>query len=187
MNISKTILALGAAALFFTASQASAEGEFYAGIKGGVNFPDQGLETGWQIDGALGYRFILDDYKSHDGNETGIRLEFNPGYMQNGTAGINDLNMGRFMANAILDLPILEWAYIYGGGGLGGALYDLELVGEDFVFAFQGMAGIGFLITDDIKIEGGYRFFSTLDPTFNNVTVTAPMWHSVEAGVTFEF
>lgn len=187
MNLKKTLLTLGASALVLTGTQAFADGEWYASLKGGMNFPDQGLKDGWQIDGGLGYRFNLSDYKSHPGNETAIRLEFNPGYLQNEAGPGADLKVGRFMANAFLDLPILEWAYIYGGGGIGGALYDLETVDDDFVFAFQGMAGIGFLLTDNIKLEGGYRYFSSLDPSFLGATVKAPTWHAVEAGIRFEF
>lgn len=188
MNIKKTLLSLGASALFLTATQAYADGEWYASLKGGANFPDQGLDTGWQIDGGLGYRFILDGYKAHEGNETAIRLEFNPGFMRNSPkGGVNDVDVGRFMGNVYLDLPILDWAYIYGGAGMGGALYDVENVDSDFVFAYQGMAGIGFLLSDNIKLEGGYRYFSSLDPTFLNTQVTAPNYHSVEAGIRFEF
>ncbi|GHC00924.1 outer membrane beta-barrel protein [Cerasicoccus arenae] len=190
MTNSKKILAIGAVALLASATQAVAEGgEWYISAKGGANFPDQGLDTGWQIDGGIGYRFFLDESvnKGTD-NEFALRLEFNPGFLQNKPSGAtNNVNVGRFMGNVLLDVPVIDWAYLYGGLGIGGAYYNVESVDNDFVFAYQGMAGVGFVVAENVKLEVGYRYFTTLDPTLLGFAVTAPKYHAAEAGIRFEF
>ena len=73
------------------------------------------------------------------------------------------------------------------GGGIGGAYYHLPSLGNDFVFAYQALAGIGFIVAEDVKLEIGYRFFTSNDQHMNGVTVQAPQFQCVEAGIRIEF
>lgn len=170
-----------------TAISAQAEDNWYVSLKGGASFPDLSqIDTGWQIDGAVGYRYLLDE--AYPDNEMGLRFEFNPGFASNthsGPGGAGELT--RLMGNVLIDWPFVEWSYLYTGGGIGGAYYHLPSLGNDFVFAYQALAGIGFIVAEDVKLEIGYRFFTSNDQHMNGVTVQAPQFQCVEAGIQIEF
>lgn len=58
---------------------------------------------------------------------------------------------------------------------------------SDRVFAYQGMAGIGYAISETIEVRGGYRYFWTQDGFFNDRTHATYGSHNFEAGVRFRF
>lgn len=58
---------------------------------------------------------------------------------------------------------------------------------SDRVLAYQGMAGIGYAISETIEVRGGYRYFWTQDGFFNDRTHATYGSHNFEAGVRFRF
>lgn len=180
-----SLLVAAAAAL----STAHADDAWYASAKIGANYPDlPQINDGFQADLALGYRLGLESQPSYADNQLSLRFEFNPGFTVNSHTGPGDAgNLWRFMGNALVDLPVTEWGYLYAGGGVGGNLYSLPGLGTDFVFGYQALAGVGFVITEALKLEIGYRFYTSDDQHIAGVTVEAPQFHSVEAGLRVEF
>jgi OOP family OmpA-OmpF porin len=51
----------------------------------------------------------------------------------------------------------------------------------DDVFAYQGRAGLGFLLGEHVLLTIGYGYFATLDPTFDGIEAEYRT-HNVEAG-----
>lgn len=87
----------------------------------------------------------------------------------------------------------------YVGVGIGYARVsaDISAVGvkivddHDNVFAYQGMLGIGYEISKATTIYGGYRYFATADPSFEDTAGSSfdseTRSHNIEAGIRFVF
>jgi len=189
---SAAILALPAAA---SAQVGSATPGFYLGLGGGWNkvrdadwnstngavgsSGEMEFSNGWAVIGALGYQM---------GN--GFRVELEPGYRRNSadstTTNVGDrdadgrLSALSLMTNAIYELPLTFGLRPYLGVGIGGARLsadfsipnvagaDLSVDDEDWVFAYQGIAGLGFALSDTVTLGIDYRYFKTQDPEFNS-------------------
>ncbi len=136
------------------------------GLTGKSTFDD-----GFAVIGAVGYGF---------GN--GFRTEFEGGYRSNKQktatlGGASFANKGTYsalsgMANVIYDLN-LGFVSPYVGLGVGVANVNLntasrlgQIDDQDLQFAYQGIAGLAFGITENIKLDLGYRYFNTTKPSF---------------------
>jgi opacity protein-like surface antigen len=96
------------------------------------------------------------------------------------TANIANVSSSSFMTNFRLDIPIqaplhvffgrlpmLEPVTLYGGGGVGASLNEIEAtdtaLGSDsdsgFTFAYQFKTGIGYALTDQLHLSLGYRYY----------------------------
>lgn len=166
------------------AQDASAKGP-YLGLSAGFNFNDGAdvsglginrsvdLDTGWVGLGALGYRY---------GN--GFRTELEGGWRENDVdsisglaGGSGDVSAKSLMANVLYDVRMGGRLMPYIGGGLGYARVDYDGVGpvtaaapgarvngDDDVFAYQGIAGVAYWMTDALELALEYRYFATEDP-----------------------
>jgi outer membrane protein OmpA-like peptidoglycan-associated protein len=127
------------------------------------------FETGWVGVGSLGYAW--DNW----------RLEFELGYRDmtteritfGGAAGTAFADVSAFsqMINLIWDIPLGDNFSASLGAGVGGALLNFEAGGvtaggsffvgddDDYVFAYQGIAGLAYDISDRMEIFAEYRFF----------------------------
>jgi OOP family OmpA-OmpF porin len=73
--------------------------------------------------------------------------------------------------------------------GLGAGYARVEIDSDDLgadnetddVFAYQGRAGLGFLLSENVLVTIGYGYFATLDPTFDGIEAEYRT-HNVEAG-----
>lgn len=149
---------------------------------------DTAFDTGYGVHGAVGHAwggFRLEGEVSYRKNDldtfdvTNVTLAGIGSFDNIGTfdAG-GDLSALGFMANAWYDFnPGSPWRPFL-GGGLGVArisINDATIVGipladdDDWVFAYQLGAGIGFEATPTITISLGYRFFGTADPEFTDL------------------
>jgi opacity protein-like surface antigen len=75
------------------------------------------------------------------------------------------------MANGYYDFKNSSQFTPYVGAGIGGIKLSLENPGvndDDTVFAYQGMAGVGYDINQSNTISLGYRYFATADATFTD-------------------
>src|SRR5262249_5490732 len=129
-------------------------------------------KTGWVVLGTLGYAF---------GN--GFRVELEPGYRYNKLDNLKVNGIGKVansghvdswsvMANALYDIPTGTPITPYVGGGVGVAWVHGEFknnnIGQSVEdtqaqFAYQGIAGVDYSLTPQLKIGISYHYFGTPD------------------------
>lgn len=143
---------------------------------GGVNTKYE-FDVGPAVVGALGYG--LGDF----GLGNGFRVEGEVNYRSNDIdkantgAATGRYNSWGFMVNGLYDI-MLGWPVTpFVGAGVGVA--DVSWRGSvppgttasvgrtEPLFAYQGIAGLSYAITDQLKADVSYRYFATLDPDVN--------------------
>lgn len=104
-----------------------------------------------------------------------------------------------FMVNGLYAFEVSNLVRPYFGVGLGMAKHDWSDPGDewnepeshdDTVFAYQGMAGVGFALAEQTEVRVGYRYFATQDFAFDNEWTEVEISHgshSIEAGIRFSF
>ncbi len=108
-------------------------------------------------------------YRSNDAKPSGDATVWNT--MVNGYYDFNNIGLGRFAP--------------YLGAGVGAAHVDFgnvpagtsTLDDKDWVFAYQGIAGVGYQLTDQLNLFADYRYLGSLDGSYNLANGT-----SVDAG-----
>ncbi len=158
-----------------------------------------GLDLGHNLSGAVGYNW---------GN---LRVEGEIAYTENGFDSLEvlgalgagakgDMSSLGFMVNAFRDFEISGPWRAYFGGGVGPAIVSINngnLLGiplvdnDDTVFAYQVGTGMRYRMSSSTALALDYRFFSTLDPGFEDV-VGVPfesgyVSHSLRASVRVTF
>ena len=163
------------------ASNAQTPG-FYVGAEGGLNWmtnfnantnlmaaPVVGVtpQTGWAAGGVVGYDFV------------GPRVEFETVYRNNqtnvkvpGTALANQVGQLSFMVNGLYDFMADSRFTPYVGAGLGLALVDGNGPLSSTVFAYQGIVGVGYKATDNIRVNLDGRYYGTTNPSANGMAWT---------------
>ncbi len=101
-----------------------------------------------------------------------------PGYNANGSTLANV----PFLANLTLSCPIPRTNIVpYVGGGAGGAVSMFDAHGfsdesqtqtaygteSDTVFAYEAFAGVRFMVSQNVSLGLGYKYFATGNPTFS--------------------
>lgn len=203
MRSFKTLLA----AAVIAAVPAIAQAEWYVGADAGAQWlqdsknSGSGIshkssnDTGWLTQGEVGYAFgpwrVEGEisYRSSGIDKVG------------GANGSGDISALGTMVNGIYEfLPQSQW-HPFVGLGIGAARLDTGTVkksnvdtykGEDWQFAYQGFAGVGYDVSKNVELKGQYRYFSTLDyetkATANNTKLTSEYRdHAVLFGVTYKF
>jgi OOP family OmpA-OmpF porin len=201
---------------FAAHAQSKATDGVYVSLGAGLNLLDESdetangrsgktkYETGYAVLGAVGYGW---------GN--GLRTELEGGYRNNTLksstfAGTNSNGNGSvsslsLMANAIYDFNLGSFTP-YLGAGIGvarlGAGYASAANGYfddyDMQFAYQGIAGVAYALTNNWKLDLGYRYFGTTKPSFSadNAATNGPSGatlrseygaHTVLLSVRYEF
>jgi len=141
---------------------------------GGSSYTSDQYE-GYLVGGALGWKFdqlrveLGLDF-SNSGIET-IDLNNKTNYVNSGevhnTAG---------MVNFLWDMRTGTFIVPYIGIGVGASDVSLNNVvlngklqsnSSDLVFAYQPMAGVNFQLTNQLALGVQYRYFATVDPSFN--------------------
>lgn len=200
------VLMLG---LFGSAGLASAQDNgLYLGLGAGATIPldsdidgtgistSADFDTGWMGIGALGYRF-----------PNGIRTEFELGYRSSDidslsgiSGGTGDVHVGSVMGNVVYTFRNESAIAPYLGLGVGYASVDFDSVqpvggsvlnDSDGVFAYQGIAGLGYRLSERIQLFTDYRYFATADANLStraNVSVDGEYAdHSLLVGLRFLF
>lgn len=189
----KLLLLLGVAALpFIPTASANNNTGWYIGVEGGGNRindtsadfsttppappfsgpVDLTFHDGWAALGTAGYAF--------PGN---WRLEAEAGYRHNklhavtqSDTGITqsshgDLNTISLMGNLIYDIPITSRFTASIGAGAGGVRRDFNdkfLVRDhDMKFAYQGIAGLNYAISDGTELTLNYRYLRAAGASFH--------------------
>jgi OmpA-OmpF porin, OOP family len=188
MSVRKLALAaIGLSAVAYApAGFAAPEGPF-VGIMGGANFTydldmkgrgaginrSVDTDTGYVVIPSIGYRL-----------SNGMRTEIELGYRKNdvdgvsgSTTGSGEIKARSAMLNLLYDVNMNGRISPYFGGGIGYAKvrYDgVQPVGipgigvndSDRVFAYQGIAGISYAMSNMVELAAEYRYFDTQDPDF---------------------
>ncbi len=159
------------------------------GLSGGLT-----ADIGFNLNGAVGYKF-----------SNGWRSDFEIGYRRSAleqisvggfglTAGLDvngTVSALSFLLNGYYDFALSSPLTPYVGGGLGFALVNLESSDlsadeTDTLFAYQLGAGLKHPLGPRTSLRGGYRFFTTADPTFDT-TEGEYLSHNFEIGLTYAF
>lgn len=215
-TMKKTLGLVGAALLVGLPGIAAAQNQtsgFYVGLGAGVNFAvDQGFsnvprtsatsgdvdfDMGWVGVGSIGYGF---------GN--GLRLEAELGYRSNGAdsafgrGGSGDATVWSGMVNVLYDFATGSafMPYIGIGVGVANVNYDgirggtgntVRVSGDDTVFAYQGIVGIGYQVAPQWRLGLDYRYFGTTEGTygsnFGRSSDAEYAAHSVMFGIRYDF
>jgi outer membrane protein OmpA-like peptidoglycan-associated protein len=179
-------LLLGAVAslAFVSAATAYERNGWYIGLEGGGSWvddldgtrrfdpnppggpvataPEGGpLETGWVALGTVGYGFRSNNF----------RVELEGGYRDNdldpSTQG--SLTEWSAMLNVLYDISLTERLGLSLGAGAGGDHFNLERTPNNFdeadwQFAYQGIAGLNYMLTDRLDLFANYRYFRVNSP-----------------------
>jgi outer membrane protein OmpA-like peptidoglycan-associated protein len=214
MTIRGILLGTAVALLLPTAAMAG-EG-FYVGGAGGVNWSRDAkyedrtaggsvtvdYDRGWVGALSVGYATAI-----------GVRTELEANYRWgNKVDGDNDPTPGAwggktrslgFMSNLLYDIntgtPFTP--YIGIGAGLARVKSELNfnttggslryLSDEDWVFAYQGIAGVAYNVTSNLALTADYRYFATQEPKFDTRLRTTAEGqyrnHSVMVGLRYSF
>ena len=192
---------------------ASGPGSFYIGGEGGWTQLNNSTLTG---NGAVAHETFADGYNvgGRAGYQMGPwRFEGEFAYRLNDEQSLakispkheapksatGDRHVYAEMANLIYDFD-LGWPVTpHVGGGIGAAQVHQNLNpsngsgthSSDTVFAYQGIAGLRYLITPTVALDLDYRYFATVDPKFTTVGGVAVKsdyeTHNVVASLTFLF
>jgi OmpA-OmpF porin, OOP family len=197
----KTLLAATAIVALSSAAYAQDETNWYAGAAFGANWLDDEtitittaaptttveaeFDTGWVMTGAVGHRW----------NQW--RLEFELGYRDNSSEDLvvtpgpvadtmfADVTQFSQMVNLLWDLPIGDNMALTIGGGVGGVQVQVDAGGivglstiamddDDYVFAYQGIAGLSIDISDQMELFAEYRYFATDEVSVQGILSPAP-------------
>jgi outer membrane protein OmpA-like peptidoglycan-associated protein len=161
---------------------------FYIGAEGGLNWllnsSNYNMDLGYAVGGKVGYDFV------------GPRVELEGMYRSNngrGTANFGNIfsnSAGRIeqvsvMANALYDFFPGAVVTPYIGAGLGVAFADNAINGCSLCstqFAYQGMIGLGWNATQNIRVDLEGRYYGTTNPgNYENNNI------AVMLGVSYKF
>ena len=179
----KVLIAVAAIAALPATAQAQdvqAPGVYF-GVEGGLNWmfnttilgQNVSPRTGWALGGKIGYDFI------------GPRVEVEGLYRENGNGNFfgNRAITGRIsqtsiMANFLYDFNATGAFVPYIGAGAGVGLVNSDFQMNSTVFAYQGILGVGYNFSPNLRFNLEGRYFGTTNPTvagtyWNNNNITA--------------
>jgi opacity protein-like surface antigen len=163
--------------------------EFRDITAGGVE-RDLEADDGWGIGLMLGFR-----------SGTGLRVEGELTYRHNDLDRFNAAAGPLALSGEVYSIALMGNAYFepelrvpiqpYIGAGLGGAQValdedSLDADDDDFVLAYQAMAGLVFKFGPASGIFAGYRYFATDDPAIQGTDIEYRT-HNLEVGLRFGF
>lgn len=180
-----TALAVACGGAFGGAANAAQIDGWYLGLEAGANLIEDwdhsflatpasvSFDTGWAVLATVGYA-----WNSH------WRLEFEAGYRASDVdtysiTGVpitfvgGDLWEATLMANVLYDLPLTDDLSISFGAGAGGDFANqtytvgpFSFEDDDWNFAYQGIAGINYMIGRQTALFLNYRYLRVVDPEF---------------------
>lgn len=212
MRISSAVIAAGLVAGLCTAASAQTDG-WYVGAEAGVNFVpklkfnaventwNQQQDPGYAILGQVGYGFGK------------IRLEGELGWRQNEINKFSDdfgsaspsgnISGVSIMGNVYYDFVNSSKWTPYIGGGIGGIDVNFDNLKAggvpvtndgNFLFAYQGIAGVSYAVNEQLSVKADYRYLGTTGGNFatNGGYTAGPAngsyeSHSVLVGFTWKF
>jgi outer membrane protein OmpA-like peptidoglycan-associated protein len=168
---------LAAAAVVALPAIAQAQQDVYApgvyfGVEGGLNWlfnttilgQNVSSQTGWAAGGKLGYDFIGPRIEVE-----GLYRQNNNGYFFGNRAITGQISQVTAMANFLYDFNATGTIVPYIGAGAGVGFVDSDFNLGSTVFAFQGILGVGYNFSPNLRfgIEG--RYIGTTNPSVAGV------------------
>jgi outer membrane protein OmpA-like peptidoglycan-associated protein/opacity protein-like surface antigen len=147
------------------------------------------FNLGFSGGGSIGYAF-----------KNGIRVELEGSYRENeanslspsgvipASANFNQRTNTGLLVNLVYDYHNSTGIIPSIGAGAGVSFTTSDELGDRAEFAFQGIAGLGYQLSDNVTAFVDYRFFGTPDinsRSFNSSISMSNFNHSVFAGVRF--
>jgi outer membrane protein OmpA-like peptidoglycan-associated protein len=137
---------------------------------------DFDLDDDWLADIGVGYGF-----------QNGVRAEAELGYRTNEVDLTDeDAEALSLMANVFYDFNRGGRWQPYLGVGVGYAQVD-SADDDDANFAYQGLAGIGYEMTDQLTLDVGYRYFSIPEIELAGVDDAEYEHQAVTVGLRYQF
>jgi len=214
MNLRGILLGTAVAVMLPTAAMAAPEG-FYVGAGAGVNWTQdadivrEGTPAELEASFKLGYvGSVSAGYATAAGPRAELEFAWrwnNPvDSTESALPALTGISTGKasswaVMGNLLYDINTGTGFTPYIGVGAGIAQVRMDLGGfddRDYVFAYQGIAGVAYNITNNLALTLDYRYFATLDPKFDlggpgalaGSTVEAEYRnHTVMAGLRYSF
>jgi outer membrane protein OmpA-like peptidoglycan-associated protein len=175
---------LGAVAslVFVSAASAYNRDGWYFGLEGGGSWVDdiegsstfdpnppgapnppstgsESLDTGWAALATAGYGF------RH------FRVELEGGYRKNDFDSVPTAELTEWsaMLNVLYDISLTDKLGLSLGAGAGGDYFNLDdssiaFDEGDWHFAYQGIAGLSYMLTDRLDLFANYRYFRVSEP-----------------------
>ncbi len=201
----RTVKALLLAGGLLAGLPSLAHAQWYVGADVGADYT-QGTKVTAGNNGKTNYNWGPVGLIEGGYNFGGPAIELEGGYRTNdvnkvnGLHGSNSADTYSFMVNGIYDfLPTSVW-HPFVGAGIGAAHVGSNDIsangnwlysGASWQFAYQGIAGLGYDITQNLEIKTQYRYFATSDygvTGANGGTGSASYKnHSVLVGLTYKF
>ncbi|MBV8192942.1 MAG: outer membrane beta-barrel protein, partial [Alphaproteobacteria bacterium] len=145
----------------------------YLGVEGGLNWlfnttilgQNVSPQTGWALGGKVGYDFI------------GPRIEVEGLYRQNITGNFfgnraitGQISQVSAMANFLYDFNALGQIVPYIGAGAGVGFVDSDFNLGSTNFAYQGILGVGWNATSNLRFNLEGRYYGTTNPSVAGTT-----------------
>jgi outer membrane protein OmpA-like peptidoglycan-associated protein len=149
---------------------------------------DAGFDTGWAVLASLGYAF-----------DNNLRAELEVGYRRNDIDSLvqlttpaalatnGDLSEFTIMANLLYDFALTDKLTLSIGAGVGADLagFNAPALGVDddeWVFAYQGIAGLNYAIGRQTQLFLNYRYLQADAPEYTAVTAPNTVQHTAFLG-----
>lgn len=164
------------------------------------------FDPGVRGDVSFGYQFVNPLAVEFGTGALWNRMDNAAGFFPNTTVEHADLYQVPFLASLVCKIPFCQGFSGYVGAGGGGVVSELDLSDfnngafdrhrrsdSDVTYAYQGMAGLKFAITQDIEVDVGYKFLGTgthtwFDHDTTLYTATGHVYsHSILASFTWHF
>lgn len=209
MNMRGLLLGAAAAVLLPFSAQAAATEGFYVGAGAGVNWTQESdLRDYPTVGSGLTEKFKLGGVGSLSAGYAtalGLRSELEFAWRWRNSVKETDSaspalrNLGgktssiAFMGNLLYDVDTGTPVTPYVGVGAGIAQVRKTLRGvsdEDWKFAYQGIVGAAYKMTDAVALTLDYRYFATVDPNFDLGPVTSKgeyQNHTFMVGLRYSF
>lgn len=146
------------------------------------------FDTGWAVLASLGYAF-----------DNNLRAELEAGYRRNDLDGLlqlttptalatnGDLSQFTVMANLHYDFALGDKLTLSIGAGIGANLANLDAPAlgvddDEWVFAYQGIAGLNYAIGRQTQLYLNYRYLHADAPEYTVVTGPATVQHTAFLG-----
>jgi len=206
MRTAKTLIVSG---IFLIGLPSLAQAQWYMGADVGISYTSKAkvhdtplnanLTTSYDQGmvglGQVGYSF----------GQPKLEVEF--GYRENdvhkvgGAQGGGDASVYSVMVNGIYDLLPSGKVHPFVGAGIGAADLNSNNVkqagvrvysGDDTQFAYQGIAGVGYDVSDNWMVKAQYRYLAAFDPTYTSAATGRKINveyanQSVLVGLTYKF
>ena len=193
MKSLKTVCLAAGAAMLVANARAGEPGKMYLDLDAGPAFlqdvtiksgPGAGstltFDTGVRADAGFGYN-VTD----------ALSVELESGVVWNSGKNVSgDVYQIPVLFEGIWNIPVNGAWSAYIGGGVGGVWTDVESGGtsnSDFVFAFSGVAGLKYKLSDKADVGIAYKFLGSLDHNFGGSNTDPGYTHSVLASLNWKF